>query len=77
MGFMIEHKHAIENINIFFDDQEDKKRMWHVLSEISNVTVNIFSGQQLELEERTPAKQRRWKSFAECWMYIKKKSGMW
>jgi Cof subfamily protein (haloacid dehalogenase superfamily) len=49
MGFMIEHKHAIENINIFFDDQEDKKRMWHVLSEISNVTVTSSLDNNWEL----------------------------
>lgn len=56
LGFMIDHKNEIENINIFFYSQEKKYGMRPVLDLIRNATVTSSLDSNWEIGGRTTSK---------------------
>ncbi len=56
MDFMLAHKDAIENINIFFDDQKEKAEMRGRLETIENVTLTSSLDNNWEIGGRYTSK---------------------
>lgn len=65
VGFMLEHKNEIENINIFFYTQEKKAEMKPVLDSIRNATVTSSLDNNWEIGGATTSKANALKVLCE------------
>lgn len=64
-GFMEQHKDRIENINIFFESDEDKQRTFEELKEIKSITVTSSMPDNLEIGGLTTSKATALKYLAD------------
>lgn len=55
-SFLKEHRNAVENINIFFDTDEEKAAMWDELSSLENVTITTSLPDNIEIGGSTTSK---------------------
>lgn len=54
--FLREHREKIENINVHFELQEERMRMWETFSKIPNVTVTSSHRHNVEIGGKTTSK---------------------
>lgn len=56
LGFLMDHKEAIENINIFYETQEAKAAAWEEMQNLQNVTVTSSMKDNIEIGGMTTSK---------------------
>lgn len=54
--FMMEHKSRIENINLLFENQDERARMRSVMEAVSNITVTTSFDHNIEIGGETTSK---------------------
>ncbi|MEG0292490.1 MAG: HAD family hydrolase [Anaerovoracaceae bacterium] len=64
MEFMMNNKETIENINVFFENQEEKDKMYPILDSIKNVTLTSSLVSNYELGGETTSKASALKELA-------------